>query len=260
MRDANSSGDSGYSNEANATLAATLTLAFIEVDHLNTPRAVYDANQQLRWKWDQAEPFGANSPNEDPSSLGAYEFPVRYPGQYADKETNLAYNDFRDYDPNLGRFPESDPIGLNGGLNTYIYVIASPLSLTDPTGRDWGICCGDGRKQKTTDEEDKTGATQDFWANYREMRSQNVKQSDKYFHCKANCLAAQRGPAGYRQSIFISNAREFVDQLFGGSAADSAADERANAHGREGGKATPCADCRTICSPFRPRRGLPSNL
>lgn len=73
-------------------------------------------------------------PDENPSSLGALEFNLRFPGQYADKETNLYYNYFRDYDPVLGRYEQSDPIGLYGGLNTYAYVGSQVTSRTDPTG------------------------------------------------------------------------------------------------------------------------------
>lgn len=134
VRDTNASGDSGYSNEASASLAAVLVLAFIEVDHLNTPRAIFDASQQLRWRWDQAEPFGATSPNEDPSSLGTYQVPLRFPGQYADKETSLSQNFLREFDSTLGRYVESDPIGLVGGSNTFLYVAAQPLGSTDIFG------------------------------------------------------------------------------------------------------------------------------
>jgi RHS repeat-associated protein len=67
-------------------------------------------------------------PNNNPSGLGALDFPLRFPGQYFDRETNLAYNYFRDYDPALGRYVKSDPIGLKGGLNTYLYVAGNPLS------------------------------------------------------------------------------------------------------------------------------------
>jgi RHS repeat-associated protein len=56
------------------------------------------------------------------------------PGQYFNKETGLAYNYFRDYDPQTGRYVESDPIGLRGGINPYLLTHANPLSLIDPKG------------------------------------------------------------------------------------------------------------------------------
>ena len=49
-------------------------------------------------------------------------------------ETGLYYNYFRDYDPQTGRYIESDPIGLDGGVNTYGYVLGNPLSNADPFG------------------------------------------------------------------------------------------------------------------------------
>ena len=81
------------------------------------------ANQQgtTVWKWDQQEPFGSTPPNDNPSGLGAFDFPLRFPGQYYDRETNIAYNWRRDYDASIGRYVESDPIGLHGGINTYAY-------------------------------------------------------------------------------------------------------------------------------------------
>ena len=107
---------------------------FIHVDHLNTPRAIYNDQQQLAWRWDQQEPFGNSPPDENPSGLGTFECNLRFPGQYFDKETSLAYNYFRDFDPGLGRYVQSDPIGLRGGLNTYGYVGGNPLWSFDSLG------------------------------------------------------------------------------------------------------------------------------
>lgn len=59
---------------------------------------------------------------------------MRFPGQYQDKETNLAYNAMRDYDAVVARYLESDPTGIRAGLNTYIYVEADPLGSTDLLG------------------------------------------------------------------------------------------------------------------------------
>jgi RHS repeat-associated protein len=109
-------------------------LYFVHTDHLDTPRVITNQAQQVVWRWDHAEPFGADPANGNPSGLGAFEFNPRLPGQYFDKETNLHYNYFRDYDPAIGRYIQSDPVGLNGGVNTYAYVYDNPLRFTDPFG------------------------------------------------------------------------------------------------------------------------------
>jgi RHS repeat-associated protein len=66
--------------------------------------------------------------------VGAFVYNLRMPGQVYDQETGLFYNYYRDYDPATGRYGESDPIGLEGGINTYGYGDQNPASLVDPFG------------------------------------------------------------------------------------------------------------------------------
>ena len=113
------------------------TLRFVESDHLNTPRALIDPARNVAvWRWDlQGSAFGEHAANEDPDGDGIpVAFNLRFPGQYLDAETGLHYNYFRDYEPAAGRYIESDPIGLRGGLSTFSYVDSGPLEYTDPTG------------------------------------------------------------------------------------------------------------------------------
>jgi RHS repeat-associated protein len=106
---------------------------YFHTDHLNTPRLVTDTANNIRWRW-LAEPFGTTAPEDNPSSLGAFTQNLRFPGQYADQESGLSYNYFRNYDASIGRYNTSDPIGLEGGVNTFAYVKGNTLSYSDPQG------------------------------------------------------------------------------------------------------------------------------
>jgi len=97
-------------------------------DHLGTPRVVTDRLRDVRWRADYT-PFGETIMHTE-----QIEMPLRMPGQYYDSESGLHYNYYRDYDPGLGRYIQSDPIGLLGGLNTYVYARNDPLSRIDPFG------------------------------------------------------------------------------------------------------------------------------
>ena len=108
-------------------------LNYIYTDHLGTPRAITDTNNVLKWSWENKESFGKNLPVDNVSGT-VFEFNLRLPGQYYDKETGLNYNVNRDYNPNWGRYVQSDPIGLLGGINTYGYVGGNPLGSSDELG------------------------------------------------------------------------------------------------------------------------------
>src|SRR6185437_4178119 len=104
-------------------------LYFIHPDHLGAPQKATDASQNLTWDI-VARPFGQSEQQTFPSLSN-----LRFPGQYFDSESGLQQNWFRDYDASLGRYIESDPIGLRGGINTFAYVRSNPTGHIDPTGQ-----------------------------------------------------------------------------------------------------------------------------
>ncbi len=103
-------------------------LYFVHADHLGRPQKLTDQAGAVTWDA-RFEPFG-----ESVAIYGALSQNLRFPGQYADSESGLSYNWHRTYDPSLGRYLQSDPIGLAGGINTYAYVEGNPLRYTDPDG------------------------------------------------------------------------------------------------------------------------------
>jgi RHS repeat-associated protein len=116
---------------------ANQKLFYIEADALGTPRVLIDPDRNVAvWRWDLAsEAFGDSAPNQDPDADGiAFVFDMRFPGQRWDSATGLNYNYYRDYEAGTGRYSQSDPIGLEGGISTYGYANASPLVYADPDG------------------------------------------------------------------------------------------------------------------------------
>jgi RHS repeat-associated protein len=114
----------------------TATITYVTADQLNTPRVITNAGGSAIWQWSyQGNPWGEVVP-----TAAGYTYNLQYPGQYFDAESGLNNNYFRDYDPTVGRYAQSDPSGLAGGMNTYAYVGNSPLTATDPRGLDDTIC------------------------------------------------------------------------------------------------------------------------
>ncbi|MDL2357501.1 MAG: RHS repeat-associated core domain-containing protein, partial [Pseudomonadota bacterium] len=116
--------------------AGTTDAYYVYADHLQTPRVLTrPSDNKMVWRWDNADPFGLDQPDENPAQVGGFIYNPRFPGQVFDRETNNHYNYFRDYAPQTGRYNQSDPVGLGGGINTYAYANDNPLKFTDPTGR-----------------------------------------------------------------------------------------------------------------------------
>jgi RHS repeat-associated protein len=102
----------------------------VQTDHLDTPRQLTDNTKKVVWNWAYSA-FGENQPTNTNNTV----FNLRYPGQYYDVESKLHYNINRYYDPATGRYTQSDPIGLSGGINTYTYVGGNSIRWSDP----WGL-------------------------------------------------------------------------------------------------------------------------
>ena len=113
------------------TASGVSSVSYVHSDGLGTPRAVADGTGAAVWQLAyQGNAFGELLP----TSAGSFAYNLRFPGQYYDAESGLNYNVNRDYEAATGRYIQSDPIGLQGGLHTYLYTGGSPLNAVDPFG------------------------------------------------------------------------------------------------------------------------------
>ncbi len=110
-------------------------LNWVHVDRLGGSQKITSGGGSVIWDY-TAGPYGELEQVINPSPPGIQRVHnLRLPGQYLDTESGYRWNGFRVYDPSLGRYLQSDPIGLAGGLNTYGYVGGNPVNYVDP----WGL-------------------------------------------------------------------------------------------------------------------------
>ena len=156
------------------------------------------------------------------------------------------YNYFRDYDPAIGRYSQSDPIGLKGGTNTYGYVKQDPIRRQDPSGLEdptfsdyftclsnWGDCqamrrCADDAKAETL---------------RRFGRQGHNDRSDAFRHCFWSCCMTQKMGASQAQKFGDSH-ENYPDNPI----CEKNMDLFNNAVGRGLGAGNPRGDCGAMCS------------
>jgi RHS repeat-associated protein len=114
---------------------------YVHSDHLGRPEVITNTANTKVWQA-RNKSFGRDVTL---NSIGG--FNLGFPGQYWDSEKSSWYNYFRDYDSTTGRYLQSDPIGLAGGINTYGYVLGNPLKYTDRLGLnpDGSCACNTGQ-------------------------------------------------------------------------------------------------------------------
>jgi RHS repeat-associated protein len=120
--------------------------------HLGQPVAMFNASGTLVWR-------GVVDGYDIAVEVESTPLKMRFPGQYAILGNGLYYNYHRDYDPSIGRYLQSDPIGLAGGMNTYAYVGENPIMRIDPLGLDWVYDTGTGTLSQT----DSNGNVTNSW-------------------------------------------------------------------------------------------------
>jgi RHS repeat-associated protein len=95
--------------------------------HIDAPYELFDEHGKLVWRGN----YDDLGRLQDEFRFDATD--VRMPGQQFDAESNLHYNRFRYYDPQVGRYISPDPIGLEGGLNQFLFGL-NAINWIDPLG------------------------------------------------------------------------------------------------------------------------------
>ena len=205
---------------------ATSPIHYYLNDHLGTPQALLNQEQEIVWQsqakaWGETEALvgvgaesGGTSEQIVYSSRGIYtvkgdanaiETPLRFQGQYEDSETELHYNTFRYYDPEIGRFISQDPIGLLGGINLYQYA-PNPVEWVDPWGWSPAAILRQLLKAGTRPHKDFTKAGKDA------VKEQNRNVNDGKMKC-AKCSREVIDAQQHQKGVTPPNNEAHVDHI-----------------------------------------------
>jgi hypothetical protein len=133
---------------------------------------------------------------------------------------------------------------LHGGdSNLYGYVLGDPINGVDPWGLDGGSISSISNGLNYTS--GYINAYVDFWRNSARLEKGKIINSDKYFHCMANCQATNWGQGGKDAAQYLSIFKEWFDEnIKGRSREDCLSDLEADWQGQKGG------NCKETCSQY----------
>jgi RHS repeat-associated protein len=186
------------------------------VDHLGTPTELVDRFGKVVWRGNHWA-WGAQ---KETNGKWPADCPLRFPGQYEDRETGLHYNVSRYYDPASCRYISPDPIGLLGGLNEYAYCL-NPVNWIDP----WGLCSASDKEHvyQLVDEEGNVvyyGISNDPERRYREHAADPDKDfarmevlTDALSHNDARNLESALIRARLDSTVGLDRTASVADQL-----------------------------------------------
>jgi len=228
--------------------ATNQPLHYIEADALKAPRVVVDSQRNVAvWSWLlTGEAFGVSAPQEDMDGDGtSLVFNLRFPGQIYDSVSGLNYNYYRDYDATVGRYVESDPIGLRGGVSTFSYVSDRPLGSTDRMGLSEFTRAVRGVGLIDTIRADSASDDAEEAAEGSGLPGPISGPQDAYRHCVWSCLMTQR--IGSASAKFIGDSHELEGRERHQSQLDEAMDQANNVAGRQCGLMKDKDNCQQRC-------------
>lgn len=171
---------------------------FVFTDQRGAPVLVEDNNGTERWQA-RLEPYGkATIDSRDGLVLN-----LRFPGHYFDAVTGLHHNRYRYYDPVLGRYIQSDPMGIGGGVNVYAYS-ANPLVQVDVRGLTGGTgaACPEGVEPESSEDKDDKEQTSPHTTTADDDLDTKVAQSRAAY---ARAVAAADGLTGRNADKCVSS-------------------------------------------------------